>query len=306
VRDLAADREYAEDADAPVYLSSTIKVVVMLEALRQIDAGELSLRDSVVFGPDDLRDGIGPLRRSSLGRSLSVRALLGLMMDESDNAAADLLMGILGMENVNRLPAARGAHFSLLVTLLDERRLVYGRLHPAGYGLTPEQVAKLREPPTLDAQAALFSSMIGRSPAFTGEDLAAAFGAYYARRINSASMRDMGKLLSQIASCEELSPVSCALARRLMASCATGANRVRAGLPPGVEWGHKTGTQVGRACDVGILYARPDRPIVIAACTRDFETVRDAERLMADVGRAVWKATSPDLEEADGRAPPSP
>lgn len=292
VRDLGAGQEYAEDADAPVYLSSTIKVVVMLEVLRQLDAGELSLQQRVVFGLGDVRDGIGPLRRPSLGRSLSVRALLGLMMDDSDNAAADLLMGLVGIDNVNRVPAARGVRFSPLVTLLAERRLVYGELDPAGFALTPEQVLQLGEQPTLEAQARLFSAMAGRSPAFSAADLSAAFGTYYGKQINSASMREMGELLAQIAECEGLSPESCALARRLMTSCATGANRVRAGLPAGVEWGHKTGTQVGRACDVGILYAQTG-PVVIAACVRDFKDVPEAERLMASAGRAVWQAARP-------------
>ncbi len=290
-KDLETGEEYAADADAPVYLSSTIKVVVMLEALRQLDAGELSLDQRVVFGAGDLRDGIGPLRRSSLGRALSVRALLRLMMGHSDNAAADLLMGLLGMDNVNRLPKRRGARFSPLVTLLDERRLVYGALDPAGLDLTPEEVLDLGEQPSLGAQASLFSAMAQRSPAFNAEDLAAAFGDYYARHLNSAPLREMGKLLSQTAECQGLSPESCTLARRLLTSCSTGANRVRAGLPAGAEWGHKTGTQVGRACDVGILYSGPGGPVVIAACVRDFESVPEAERLMADAGRAVWLAS---------------
>jgi beta-lactamase class A len=38
---------------------------------------------------------------------------------------------------------------------------------------------------------------------------------------------------------------------------------------------------------VGLLYLQPDRPIVVAACTRNFWRVSEAERLLARLGRII-------------------
>lgn len=290
VQDLASGTELALDADAPTHLSSAIKVVVMLEALRQVDEGARRLDDAIVFTEDDVRDGVGPIRRGPPGRSFTLRELLVLMMDRSDNAAADLLMRWLGLDAVNRLPARRGVSFPPIDTLIGERRRVYAKLDPRGALLTPRQILSLGETPTTEERARLFSRLVGREPAFTRDDLLGAFQAYYRDQVNSASMRQVGALLAQTARCDGLSPSSCRLAETLLRDCTTGTHRIRAGLPADVDWGHKTGTQEQRACDVGILRPAPGRAIVVAACTRDFGTVPEAERLMRRIGAAVWEA----------------
>lgn len=127
-------------------------------------------------------------------------------------------------------------------------------------------------------------------PAWSGRDLDRAFAAYYAEQVNSASMKEMGQLLGQVARCEGLSAESCARARTLMHSCRTGRGRIAAGLPGTAKWEHKTGTQHRRACDLGIVEFQPGRPIVIAACTRNFWRVADAERLLANLGAIISQA----------------
>ncbi|MBI5542932.1 MAG: serine hydrolase [Deltaproteobacteria bacterium] len=302
VREVASGEEYGFAADTPMYLSSAVKVVVMLEVLRQTDAGLLSLHQRVRFRAEDVRDGVGPIGLGPPGRVFTVRQLLVLMMDHSDNAAADRLMGLVGLENLNNLPARRGVAFSRIDTLLGERRRIYSKLDPAGARLTPRQIYELGRCATNAERARLFSRFADRRPAFSSADMDAAFEAFYADRINTASMRQVGQLLDQLSRCEGLSEQGCALAHKLMAECRTGKHRIRAGLPEDAAWEHKTGTQHHRACDIGILYPRPGRPVVIAACTRGFTQVRDAERLLANLGRAVWKALGEPLAlEATGR-----
>ena len=307
VRDLTTGEEYAHDAQTPTYLSSAIKVVVMLEVLREVDAGKLRLEDRVVFGPDDVRDGVGPVKRGPPGRVFTVRQLLALMMDYSENAAADLLMGKVGLGPLNALPRGRGVAFSQIDTLLGERRRIWAELDPKGASLTPQQILALGDQPGPEARARLFSRMVGRSPPFSGADLLRAFRSFYAQRVNSAPMREMGRLLGQVARCYGLSARSCRLARELMGACQTGTGRIRAAIPRGVEWDHKTGTQEGRACDVGILYPLPEHPVVVAACTRDFQDVGDAERLLRQVGAAVWQVLGAPVRQAGAttkRRPP--
>ena len=290
VRDLHTGEEYAYNASVPMYLSSAIKVAVMLEVLRQVDAGTLTLQTPLLFGPEDVRDGMRPMARVPPGTRLPVATLLEYMMVHSDNAAADLLIGQVGIENVNAGLERRGVRFGPLVSLLDDRRRVYGKLAPKGAEVTPPQVQELGQRNSLGSRARTLSEVLGQSPAWTGRELESAFRSFYAEGTNSAPMREVGRLLEQVARCEGLSAASCERAQALMRSCDTGRARIRAGLPATAVWAHKTGTQHQRACDVGILELRAGQPIVVAACTRGFRRVSEAEQVLARIGRTLTLA----------------
>lgn len=290
VRDVRTGEEYTWGADRPVYLSSTVKVAIMLEVLRQVDAGTLALDTPILFEPEDVRDGMSPLAKVKPGTRLPVATLLESMMVYSDNAAADLLLGRVGLGNVQANLERRGVRFGPLVTLLDDRRRVYAKLDPRGATLPSRKVRELGTSNSLASRARHLSELLGHTPAWTGPELHAAFLAYYGEQTNSAPMRQMGLLLDQLARCEGLSPALCERAQALMRQCHTGRGRILAGLPAGADWAHKTGTQHQRACDVGILRLRPDRPVVVAACTQGFRQVSDAEGLFARLGRTLARA----------------
>jgi len=294
VLDVASGAEYGYDADTPTYLSSAIKLAVMLEVLHQVERGRLAWSEALELGPDDIRDGMHRLGRVRPGTRLTVETLLEYMMLDSDNAAADLLIGRVGLENIRAQLVARGIRTGPVSSLLDERRRVYAKLDPRGMQLSPGQIRALGTRDSLGARARYLSWMMGHSPQWTGKELDAAFSAFYAQGVNSASMRQMGQLLAQVARCEGLSEASCERAHALMSECRTGRGRISAGLPASAVWAHKTGTQHRRACDMGILYLQPDRPIVIAACTRNFWRVPDAERLFARLGRVISLAAGAD------------
>lgn len=287
VLDVESGDAYGYDADTPTYLSSTIKLAVMLEVLHQVEEGRLAWDEALELGPDDVRDGMHRLGRVQPGARFTVETLLAYMMQDSDNAAADLLIGRVGLENVRAQLASRGIRTGPVSALLDERRRVYAHLDPRAAALSPEQIRALGTRDSLGARARFLSSMLGQVPAWEGQDLDGAFAAFYAEGVNSASMREMGRLLAQVARCEGLSEASCARAHALMRECRTGRGRISAGLPGTAVWEHKTGTQHRRACDMGLLYLQPGRPIVIAACTRNFWRVSDAERLLARLGRLI-------------------
>jgi beta-lactamase class A len=290
VRDVTTGEEYGHNATTPMYLSSAIKVAVMMEVLRQVDAGALTLDTPIRFEPEDVRDGMGPMAKVSPGAVLPVRTLLEYMMVHSDNAAADLLMGQVGIDRVNAGLERRGVRFGPLVTLLDDRRHVYGKLDPRGTEVAPSQVRELGRSGTLSTRAQSLAETLSRSPAWAGSDLEAAFNSFYEEGVNSAPMSEMGRLLEQLSRCEGMSPAMCEHAHALMRSCRTGQSRILAGLPGTASWAHKTGTQHRRACDVGILQFQAGRPIVVAACTRGFRRVSDAEQVLARIGRTLTKA----------------
>jgi beta-lactamase class A len=287
VLDVESGDAYAYDADTPTYLSSAIKLAVMLEVLHQVDSRKLTWEETLELGPEAIRDGMHRLAKVRLGERLTIATLLEYMMADSDNAAADLLIARVGVENVKSQLAARGIQMGPVSSLLDERRRIYSQLDPRARELSPEQVRSLGTQASPASRARFLSKLWEHSPAWTGRDLDRAFHAFYAQQVNSASMKEVGRLLAQVARCEGLSAESCSRAHTLMRSCRTGRGRIAAGLPETASWAHKTGTQHRRACDVGILHLRPGRPIVIAACTRNFWRVADAERLFTRLGQHI-------------------
>jgi beta-lactamase class A len=289
VLDVESGEEYAYDADRLTYLSSAIKLGVMLEVMHQVDAGRLSWNETLTFTSNDQRDGMHRLHRARPGDALPVSILLEHMMVDSDNAAADLLIQRVGVDAVKARLAARGVQTGPVLSLLDERRRIYAQLDSKALAFTPQQIRTLGRYDSPASRAQVLSRMMKPRTAWTGKDLDQAFSAFYAEGVNSASMRQMGQLVGQVARCEGLSPASCTRAHTLMRACQTGRARIAAGLPATAAWAHKTGTQHRRACDVGFLTLPSGQPAVIAACTRNFWRVSDAEQLFATLGASVWR-----------------
>jgi beta-lactamase class A len=292
VLDVESGEAYGYDADTPTYLSSAIKIAVMLEVLHQVDLRRLSWDEQLELGPDDIRDGMHRLGQARPGERLTIATLLEYMMGDSDNAAADLLIRRVGLDKVKAQLASRGVRTGPLSSLLEERRRIYSKLDPRARDLTPAQVRTLGQHDSLGSRARFLSGLLEHSPAWTGRELDQAFSSFYEEKVNSASMRDMGQLLAQVARCEGLSAESCSRAHTLMQGCRTGRGRFAAGLPKTAAWAHKTGTQHRRACDLGFVQLQPGRTVVIAACTRRFWHVSEAERLFARLGQLISTAAS--------------
>ena len=88
---------------------STIKIPLMVEAFRQIEAGKFSLADRVKLREEDKRPGTGIIRSLDAGADLSMKDLITLMIIVSDNTATDLLFAkVGGVEPVNQLMASYG------------------------------------------------------------------------------------------------------------------------------------------------------------------------------------------------------
>lgn len=86
-----------------VYSSaSTIKVPILIEALRQADQGILNLDEKVTVTSSDLVSGGGIIRHLSDNQILSLRDLLFLMITLSDNTATNMMIERVGMEAVNQ------------------------------------------------------------------------------------------------------------------------------------------------------------------------------------------------------------
>src|SRR5262245_27519323 len=91
VKSLDTGEEVALDADAVFDTMSVIKIPIMVEAFRQIEAGKHSLCDRVTVQESDMRFGTGILRSLDPGASVTLKDVLMLMNIVSDNTATDIV-----------------------------------------------------------------------------------------------------------------------------------------------------------------------------------------------------------------------
>ncbi len=101
VEDVATGVTTGVNAGAEMPAASTIKVPVMVEVFRQLVAGafDLNTRRTLLRGDKDW--GSGDLCAARAGTSYSVRHLLAVMIDDSDNTATNMLIRLVGRQNIN-------------------------------------------------------------------------------------------------------------------------------------------------------------------------------------------------------------
>ncbi|MDQ2787388.1 MAG: class A beta-lactamase-related serine hydrolase [Chloroflexota bacterium] len=94
--------------------ASTLKIPVMVEIYRKVDAGAFSLDDSWTLTDDDRVIGSGVLNHMRSGATITYEDLIYLMISISDNLATDVLINTAGVEAVNRTMADLGMKNSRL------------------------------------------------------------------------------------------------------------------------------------------------------------------------------------------------
>jgi beta-lactamase class A len=106
---------------------------------------------------------------------------------------------------------------------------------------------------------------------------------------DSSTPRAMVDLLRRLDSGQLLSPSSRSYLLGLMGRCATGKNRIRGFLPPGVKVENKTGTLSGLTTDVGFLTLPDGRRIAVALFAR---AGTNRAQAIARAARAIYDGFS--------------
>ncbi len=120
IKCLETNEEIALNADRTMETMSVIKIPLMVEAFRQIEAGKFKLTDRVELKDSDKRPGTGVIRSLDAGVPLTIKDLLTLMIIVSDNTATDMMYEkVGGIEPVNRLMESYGLKATRAVTLAD-------------------------------------------------------------------------------------------------------------------------------------------------------------------------------------------
>jgi len=105
---------FGHNADRRFVAASTIKIFVMIELYRQIDAGTHSPGERRVLRVEDRARGSGVMLHLHEGMEFTLNDLCYLMMSISDNTATNMLIDLFGMERINATMRALGMRQSAL------------------------------------------------------------------------------------------------------------------------------------------------------------------------------------------------
>jgi len=303
---------YRRQANRRWYLSSTVKVPVAIAVLEQVDAGRLSLDDQLILRESDFVDGAGDMLFQKPGTRHTIAKLLEKSLQDSDSTATDMLIRHLGEDHINaRIQEWTGGGFGRITTILQVRYDVYGALHPEVEHLDNRQIVSLRQAEAGEARLQALAKLLGVPRAALGRgSFDDAFEAYYRKGDNSATLDAFARLLDRLVGGELLSAGSTTRLLEHMRRITTGDRRIQAGLPEGVDFIQKTGTQVRRACNLGVLDPARGREgtVVVVACAEKFDALAQAEKAFSDLGRALVEAgvipVVADDAARTGRSPP--
>jgi beta-lactamase class A len=108
VEDLATGATSGINQSASLPAASTIKIPVMVEVFKQMEAGNLDLNTVVHLESSDRDWGWGDMADARPGTAKTVKQLLWLMITQSDNTATNMLIRMVGRAHINTTMAGLG------------------------------------------------------------------------------------------------------------------------------------------------------------------------------------------------------
>jgi beta-lactamase class A len=247
-------------ADEPVALASVFKVPLLVALYRAADDGRLRL-DQRVTVPAERTSGVAGLGAMRDEAELSLRDLALLMVSVSDNAAADAVLELVGLDAVRETCLQLGLKDTCVV---------------ASSG---------------DLSTALADDLVrsGRRLAHALADPAvvATFRAFDPEISNRSTPRDMSTLLARIWRNEAASPAACGEMRRLL-RLQLCRHRLASGFPTdAAQVAGKTGTLLNLRSEIGVVELSDRRRYAVAVFTRSHAATMTNPRADAVIGTAA-------------------
>lgn len=107
-RNLASGATVSVDGDRPVQTASVIKLTLMLQAMKQVQAGKLGLTTPLSLTKANQVEGSGILQFLTPGLELSLHDAITLMITLSDNTATNMIIDRVGLAPTNAMLARMG------------------------------------------------------------------------------------------------------------------------------------------------------------------------------------------------------
>ena len=235
--------------DSVFHAASTMKVPVLIEYFRAIDAGRIrrdedllldTVFKSIVDGsPYALDAGVDSDSSvfKRVGQRVPLRWLVERMIVRSSNLATNALIERLDAKRVDATARSLGATHTKVLRGVED-----GKAFEQGLN-------------------------------------------------NQLSARDLATLMEAIESGKAASAASCREMVDILVRQEFN-DEIPAGLPPGTRVAHKTGWITGVTHDGAIVYPPGRKPYVLVVLTKGIRERPVAQKLIADISRLVWDATT--------------
>jgi beta-lactamase class A len=259
-------------------MASVFKLPVAVVVLKRVDAGALSLDETLPVTRGDVRP-FGPISDGwKPGLSRTVGELLDDMMVASDNSAVDLLIRKLGGTKAVQAGLASLGLKGIDVDATELEMLFRFRGLsglPRDLRITPEELKK-------------------RTDAVPAAERKKAELAFEKKPSDAATPDALARLLVRLEKRELLSAASTDRLLSAMKRCETGDKRIRAGVPKGSVVFDKTGTIGRSANDVGLVRLPGGRTLAIAVFLKgSYLGEAEREAVSARVAKAAAAAFGP-------------
>jgi beta-lactamase class A len=294
--DLASGASLLRNERKRFHAASTMKVPVMFAAFEAVERGEMALDQPIPLRNEfhSLVDG-SPFRLAAaddgdpdlyaaLGGARPLSELIRRMIVRSSNLATNLLIERIGASRVSDLMRRLGAYeIQVLRGVEDEKA------YKAGFNntvtaydlmLVLRAIAESARPAPTALAGHAADTAADHPPGGSGSGgdgglLPGAAGA-------SGEPGDPGSNLERV--------VSARSARAMLdiLEAQEFNEKIPAGLPPGTVVAHKTGDIAGVHHDAAIVYPPGAAPYVLVVLTSGFADEKAANRLIAEISRAVW------------------
>lgn len=117
--DLNTGATYGVAAGKQMVAASMIKLLVLAALFDQVDQGKVSLDDTYTLKDSDLVGGTGSLQSQAAGTQVTLRRAAQLMITESDNVGANIIIDTVGKKRIN----AEADKLGLAGTQLNRRMM---------------------------------------------------------------------------------------------------------------------------------------------------------------------------------------
>jgi beta-lactamase class A len=276
-RNLASQAAVNVAADDLYPMASCFKVPVMVEVMRQVDAGVLHLDERLTLTEADKSPG-STLLHCHAGLQPTIRDLLYLMITLSDNTATDMLWRRVGLGSVNDTMRLLG--LDSIDCFMPDREyfLIEAGAGDEWQGLDgAEMVARWRALEASGERDNAFARVLEENANLSGASFLRLSDDRWGRDgelgyedsfafdqalDNQGSPRDMAELLAMIVEQRCASAPSCRLMIEIMYR-QEWREKIPAGLPAGVFVANKTGGVSGTSNDAAIVRTSSGAPVVM-------------------------------------------
>ena len=268
------------NGDQSFSMQSVVKMITGMAVWDAVDRRQFKIDDPITLHLSDRAIGVQPIAKliGETGYTTNYDDLVQRMIIDSDTMANDVMIdrlgGVLSLQNF-----LDHKHISGIRVDRDERDL-------------QTDILGIRWKPDY-SDAKIFDQAVAAIPTMTRNN---AYKAYLTDPRDTATPRGMADLIYKLTQGDLLSPAATSSIMATLRKTKTFPTRLKAGLQPGWQIGHKTGSSgtwnglTAATNDVGFLTAPDDRHIAIAVFVADSSaTEQERNDVIARLSRITVK-----------------